>query len=145
MAVTHPSSREAWREILLLAAPVVVSKLSFTAMGLVDTAMVGRLGASQQAAVGIATTYIFTCYVLGLGIISVVNTFVAQFHGAGQHERCGTALGHGLRMATAMGAVTFLALLASRPVFGAVGLSATVSHLAYEYLFWRIMGSTPAR
>jgi MATE family multidrug resistance protein len=128
---------------MVLAAPVVVSKLSFTAMGLVDTAMVGRLGASEQAAVGIATTYIFTCYVLGLGLIGVVNTFVAQLHGSGRPGECGVALGHGLRLATAVGVITLVALLASKPVFGRLGLSAAVAHHAYEYLFWRVMGLLP--
>lgn len=138
-----PQAKDSWRDILALAAPVVVSKLSFTAMGLVDTAMVGRLGASEQAAVGIATTYIFTCYVLGLGLIGVVNTFVAQQHGAGRPGECGVALGHGLRMATAVGAVTLVVLLASKPVFSHLGLSAAVAHHAYEYLFWRVLGLLP--
>ena len=91
---------EKWREVVTLALPVVITKLSFTAMGLVNTAMVGRLGPSEQAAVGIATTFMFTLYVFGLGLVGVVNTFVSQNHGAGRPEMCGVVLGHGLRLAT---------------------------------------------
>jgi MATE family multidrug resistance protein len=129
-----------WKEIVTLALPVVISKLSFTAMGLVDTAMVGRLGATEQAAVGIATTYMFTLYVFGLGIISVVNTFVAQSHGAGRPQDCGVALGHSLLIGTAIGALTLAVLLLSAPLFHAAGLSPAVADTGYQYLFWRVLG-----
>lgn len=129
-----------WKEIVALALPVVISKLSFTAMGLVDTAMVGRLGASEQAAVGIATTFMFTLYVFGLGIVGAVNTFVAQSHGAGRPQDCGAALGHSLLIGTAIGALTLVALLSSAPLFRAAGLSEAVSEIGYDYLFWRVMG-----
>ncbi len=82
-------------------------------MGLVDAAMVGRLGRTELAAVGIATTYLFTLYVFGLGLVGVINTFVSQYDGAGRPERCGLVLGHGLRLATMVGAVTMVVLLLS--------------------------------
>jgi len=129
-----------WKEIVTLALPVVISKLSFTAMGLVDTAMVGRLGASEQAAVGIATTFMFTLYVFGLGIVGAVNTFVAQSHGAGRPQECGVALGHSLVIGTSIGALTLVVLLLSAPVFHWAGLSAPVAEIGYDYLFWRVMG-----
>jgi len=134
------SAQEKWKEIVTLALPVVISKLSFTAMGLVDTAMVGRLGASEQAAVGIATTFMFTLYVFGLGIVGAVNTFVAQSHGAGRPRECGVALGHALLIGTAIGALTLVALLLSAPLFHMVGLSERVAEIGYDYLFWRVMG-----
>jgi len=131
---------DTWRSILALAAPVVISKLSFTAMGIVDTAMVGRLGEVPQAAVGIATTYMFTLYVFGLGLLGVVNTFVSQNHGAGRPRECGVVLGHGLRLATVLGAFTLAAALASKPLFEVSGLTPEVAQAAYEYLFWRVLG-----
>jgi len=129
-----------WKEILALAAPVVISKLSFTTMGLVDTAMVGRLGASEQGAVGIATTFMFTMYVFGLGLVGVVNTFVAQYHGGGQPRMCGVALGHGLRLAGVIGAITYVAAVMSEPLFELAGLSADVARHGYAYLLFRIIG-----
>ena len=132
--------RTKWREVISLAAPVVISKLSFTAMGLVDTAMVGRLGATFQAAVGIATTYMFTLCVFGLGSIGVINTFVSQHHGADQPRMCGIVLGHGLRLTAAIAAITWLILLLFAPLFGWVGLSDGVATAGYTYLFHRILG-----
>ncbi len=129
-----------WREILALATPVVISKLSFTAMGLVDTAMVGRLGVVEQGAVGIATTYMFTVYVFGLGLLGVVNTYVSQYHGAGRERACGLVLGQGVRLAVIAGSITLAIVLASAPLFRLAGLSDVVSELGYSYMFWRSLG-----
>jgi MATE family, multidrug efflux pump len=129
-----------WREIIVLATPVVISKLSFTAMGIVDTAMVGRLGATEQGAVGIATTFMFTLYVFGLGLLGVVNTFVSQNHGAGRLRTCGFVLGQGLRIAVVVGAVTWAAIALSYPLIRLSGLGDGVSELGYRYLFYRSLG-----
>ena len=129
-----------WREIVTLATPVVISKLSFTAMGLVDTAMVGRLGATSQGAVGLAHTWIFTLGVLGLGVLTVVNTFVAQHHGANQPDECGRVLGQGIRVAVLSGGATVLLLFLSIPTLGWMGLGAGVADLGIIYAACRLLG-----
>ena len=129
-----------WRAIIVLATPVVISKLSFTAMGIVDTAMVGHLGPTEQGAVGLATTLMFTLYVFGLGLVGVVNTYVSQHHGAGKPERCGEDLGAGLRMAVVVASVTWGVLMLSAPTFKWVGLGEGISELGYRYLFFRGLG-----
>ncbi len=139
-ATSPPRSTPSWREIILLAAPVVISKLSFTAMGLVDTAMVGRLGATAQGAVGLAHTWIFTLAVLGLGLLGVVNTFVSQHHGAGQPRECGRILGQGVRVAVLVGGATLALLYLSTPLFHLVGLGPAVADLASVYMACRLIG-----
>ncbi len=119
---------------------MVISKLSFTVMGVTDTAMVGRLGTSEQAAVGIATTFMFTIYVFGLGVIGAVNTLVAQYDGAGRHHLLDRVLSEGFRMAAVLGILTWLLLFFSEPLFYAVGLSERVSGFGYGYLLFRIIG-----
>jgi len=125
---------------VVLATPVVISKLSFTTMGLVDTAMVGRLGPEAQGAVGLATTFMFTLYVFGLGLIGVVNTYVAQYHGSGRPRACGRILGQGLRLAVISGAITFGLLMVSAPLGHRVGLDPQVADLGYRYMFFRCLG-----
>ena len=129
-----------WGAIIALATPVVISKLSFTAMGIVDTAMVGHLGPAEQGSVGLATTLMFTLYVFGLGLVSVVNTYVSQHHGAGKPERCGVDLGAGLRMAVVVGSVTWGVLMLSAPAFRWVGLGEATCELGYRYMFFRSFG-----
>ena len=42
-----------YRRILKVTSPVLVTQLSYTAMGVIDTMMVGRLGVLELAAVGL--------------------------------------------------------------------------------------------
>ena len=52
------------RDVAILAAPVVVQQLSATTMMVVDSAMVGRLGATELAAVGFASVWLWTIFAL---------------------------------------------------------------------------------
>jgi len=133
-------NRRKWKELLLLAYPVVISKLSFTLMGIVDTAMVGHLSADEQAAAGFAVVYLFTLYVFGLGLITSVNTLVSQNEGAGRPGKCREVLNNGLFLAFLMGGITWVGILLSKPVFSAMGLNEDLCDHAYTYLFYRSFG-----
>ncbi len=76
------------REVLRLAAPIVVSTASSTLMGVVDTAFAGQLGSVEVAAVGLASITVWFPYTLLNGTINSVNTFVAQRYGAGDRAGC---------------------------------------------------------
>jgi hypothetical protein len=56
-----------FREIADLAYPVVLTQLSATAMGVVDAAMVGRLGATELASVGFGAIWLWTLFSLFYG------------------------------------------------------------------------------
>ena len=86
---TPARARGGLREVAGLAWPVVLSQMSSTLMGVVDTAMVGRLGPTELAAVGFAHIWTWTLFSIFIGTASGVQTFVAQHHGAGEERRCG--------------------------------------------------------
>ena len=66
-------------EVLKLAYPIVISMVSRTVMTFVDTAMVGRLGTSQMAAVGLAGITTWTILSFFSGLLTCINTFVARY------------------------------------------------------------------
>ncbi|MBN2342998.1 MAG: MATE family efflux transporter [Deltaproteobacteria bacterium] len=132
--------KEKWKEMVHLALPVVISKLSFTMMGIVDTAMVGHLGAGPQAAAGFAVVYLFTLYVFGLGVITSVNTLVSQYVGAKMENKAQAALANGLFLALAIGTLTWISMVASKPVFHWMGMNPGVCEGGYTYLFYRSFG-----
>ena len=72
------------RDVFKLAWPVMVSMLSYTAMGVVDTLFVARLGTEPLAAVGFAATLVFTTQSFGAGLMAGVRVVVAQLTGGGQ-------------------------------------------------------------
>jgi len=88
--LSPPERRGSLREVGLLAYPVVLSQISSTAMGVVDSAMVGRLGATELGAVGFAGIWCWTLFSLFYGTTHSVQTFVSQDHGAGREAKCGS-------------------------------------------------------
>ncbi len=74
-------------EILSLAWPIAVGMLSYTVMGVIDTALMGQVGTSAQAGVGLASTLIFCCMSFFRGIVTGAQNIVAAADGAKDHAR----------------------------------------------------------
>jgi MATE family multidrug resistance protein len=58
-------------------------------MQLIDSAMVGRIGAAQLGGIGFAGIWLWTLYVPFTGTATGVQVFVARHHGAGEPEQTG--------------------------------------------------------
>jgi len=135
------SDRGGVREVFALALPVVLTQLSATTMGIVDSAMVGRLGPTQLAAVGFASIWLWTIFSLVYGTASGVQTFVSQADGAERQRECGGWAWHGFY--TAVPAAVVLAVLlapAVRPLLALLGPSAELQIAAVDYGLARLPG-----
>jgi multidrug resistance protein, MATE family len=86
------------REVFLLAIPLVVSTGSWTVMNFIDRMFLLWHSTDAMAAAMPAGMLHFALLCLPLGIASYVNTFVAQYHGAGRPERIGPAVWQGVRL-----------------------------------------------
>jgi len=136
-----PDSGGGLREVFHLAYPVVLTQMSMTVMGVVDSAMVGRLGALELAAVGFGGIWFWTLFCGFLGTAASVQTFVAQRHGADRPLECGGWAWQGLytlippivlaSIALVFFVTTLLAWLAP---------SAEVQPIAAEYMSLRAVG-----
>jgi MATE family multidrug resistance protein len=82
------------------------------AMGVTDTVMVGRLGATPLAAAGLGAMLYFTGGVMLQGILSAVSPLAAHALGAGDRAAAGRIAGAGLALAMLM-ALPFVAALTS--------------------------------
>lgn len=71
------------RELLTLAGPLMLSNLAYTAVGLTDTLLMGRLGVVEVGAVGFASLCLLTLVLLFRGGLNTASTFVARALGAG--------------------------------------------------------------
>jgi MATE family multidrug resistance protein len=73
-------------ELLRLSWPVAVSMLSYSLMTLVDTLLVGHLGAASLAGVGLGGTTAFALLCFWFGLLRGTKTLVAQAVGAGRRD-----------------------------------------------------------
>jgi putative MATE family efflux protein len=132
------SGREIWR----LAWPVMLSQVLVTVVGLVDIAMVGRVGPQAQAAVGYASQFFALAqsalFAIGFACVAVV----ARAIGAGDVGRARAGLAGSLMLGIGV-AVTFTALIlaAPRSVLAWLSASPDVIDLAVPYLQLVMLGS----
>lgn len=113
-----------------------------TTMGFIDSAMVGRLGATELASVGFAGIWGWTCFNLFFGTSSAVQTFVSQAHGAGDERSCGSWVWQSFYALIPATAITCAALVYwVEPFLSLLGPSAEMQEAAAAYLRPRLVGS----
>ncbi|HEX7375732.1 MAG TPA: MATE family efflux transporter [Pirellulales bacterium] len=100
------------RETLAIALPLIASTVSWTIMIFTDRVFLTWYSRDAVAAALPAGNIAFTIICFPLGLASYVNTFVAQYHGAGRPERIGPAVWQALfiGMITAPLAVSTIAV-----------------------------------
>jgi len=72
-----------------LAYPVIIGQLGIIMMGVVDSLMVGKLGAAPLAASALGGSSAFIVLIIGIGVSYAVTPLVAIAVGAGRFEDCG--------------------------------------------------------
>jgi MATE family multidrug resistance protein len=129
------------REVAVLAYPVVLQTIAETLMQVIDSAMVGRLGATEFGAIGFAGIWVWTLFVPFTGTATGVQVFVSRHDGAGERERCGPWIWQALwllgpAMIVWMGIVWLL--LPHLVAF--IGPSAAMQSAAIDYADARLLG-----
>lgn len=134
-----------YKEILLLATPIVLSNATEPLLGLVDTAVIGHHGTESDLG-GIALgALIFAFLYWGFGFLRMGTTgFVAQDYGREDDEGIRATVGRALLLALAIG----VAIIALQPAlqwlaFQLLDGSPSVHQAAKAYFSVRIW-STPA-
>ncbi len=79
-------------ELLRVAAPLVISSLSWTVTTFVDRMLLSWVSGTAMSAAFSGSMVWFTVMCLPLGLCLYANTFVAQYHGSGHKERIGVAV-----------------------------------------------------
>ncbi len=123
-----------------MAWPIVVSMLSYTAMGVADTLFVGWVGKTELAAVGIATTAIFLFNSFFMGSLHGVKVMSSQATGAGDAALAERSGWLGATLALPFGALVLAATVFAVPLFAALGGPAEVQALGREYFGIRALG-----
>ena len=90
------------RRLLALAWPVAIAQAATMLMGFVDLVMVGRLGGTAIASIGLANPWVFGTMFFAIGLMSGIDPVVTQAHGAGDGTRAARALQRGVVIALAM-------------------------------------------
>jgi putative MATE family efflux protein len=122
------------RSVMVLAFPVTVSSFLQRAEGIVAVFLVGGLGATSIAAVGLGQLLAFVATTLVSGISVGTNVIVAQLWGARRRQDAGEAARHFLWLAVGISLVlTGLGMAGNRIVMELLGAEPAVIELALPY------------
>jgi MATE family multidrug resistance protein len=126
-----------------LAWPVVLAQVGVMMLGVVDTAMVGRVGSDAVAAVALGHIYWVNLTVPGIGLLLVLDPVVSQAFGGGDHTGVARGVQRGVLLAVCLSGPTALALLPGEHFFGALDQPAAVTPLAAAYSRWTALSVLP--
>jgi putative MATE family efflux protein len=98
-----------FRTMLVIALPVAFQQLITAGLNMIDVLMVGQLGETSVAALGLANQIFFLLILFLFGITSGMSIFTAQFWGKGDIEQIHHVLGICLTIAVSVGALFSLA------------------------------------
>lgn len=131
------------RELLRVAVPLVLSSGSVSLMHVVDRIFLTWYSTDALSAALPAGMVLWTLLSLGIGTAAYVNTFVAQYVGAGRQDRLADALWQGIHFSSLCGLLMLVFIPLAKPIFGWIGHSPAVQHLEVEYFAILVVGGWP--
>ncbi len=132
--------RARFRSIVSLSLPIMGGMMSQNLLNLADTAMVGRLGASELAAVGMGGVATFLAFAFLLGLSPAVQAMASRRLGEGNNDVVAHPLNAGLLMASLIGVpLGILLLLISGKMFNVLSDDPAVVAAGVPYLRARMI------
>ncbi|HEX2973636.1 MAG TPA: MATE family efflux transporter [Tepidisphaeraceae bacterium] len=126
-------------QLATLAAPVVMSNLSQTLLGVVDTVFMGWVGTSALAAVGLGGMIFLTFELILRGTVWGSMVFVSRAFGAGDKKEAGRHLKGFVALALVIAPLVLLLPLAFRGIFALTRPAPEVARQALTYMNIRLI------
>lgn len=98
-----------YKKLAVVAVPIALQSLIGSSLNLVDNLMVGSLGETELAAVGVGVQIYTLFYLFIYGFASGCSTFMAQFWGSGNVKGIKKAMGFTFVVCFSIGILFFLA------------------------------------
>lgn len=128
-----------YRNVLVLAVPIVLQNLITTSLGLIDTFMVGALGEAPLAAVTLANIPVFVIQLVIFGLQSGSSVLISQYWGKRDTESINRVIGVACYMAGAIAVLfTFIMTCLPRELMGILTSDPQLADMAAVYA--RIVG-----
>ena len=139
MSLSFLRDKEFMRSMLALAVPVAFQQLITASLNMIDVLMVGQLGETAVAALGLANQIFFLLILFLFGVTSGMSIFTAQYWGKGDVENIRKVLGICLAIAILVAtAFTLAATLMPRALMSFYTEDPEVITIGSDYL--RIVG-----
>ncbi|MBZ0180168.1 MAG: MATE family efflux transporter [Melioribacteraceae bacterium] len=128
------------RKLLKLAVPVSIGQLGHVMMGVVDSIMVGKVGAAPLAAASLVTGLFFLILVLGFGMTMAIPPLVAYDKGSGNIKQCGIVLREGFIVNTFYSLLLMMIIVLAADLIPYMNQTPEVTSYAVSYM--KILGAS---
>jgi MATE family multidrug resistance protein len=119
-----------------LAYPIILGMLGHTLIGIVDNIMVGKLGATELAAVSLGNSFIFIAMSLGIGFSTAITPLIAEADSEKDEKKIRFIFHHGLLLCTILGIALFAIIVLAKPIMLLMHQPIEVVEMAYPYIDW---------
>ena len=143
VAVGPATLRGEMRALGRLAAPIAAAQILQMTLGVVDTAVVGRLGKTELAAVGLGNSVLFFFKIGGLGVMLGVDPLVSQALGAGRAAEAREVMWQGVWLALLLSLPLAALSLGTGAALGVFGVPEHTASLARAYIAARLPEMAP--
>lgn len=99
-----------YKDIIRIALPVIAGSIAQTSISVADTAMMGRVGTTEVAAIGYVSVYYLTLFMIGFAYTKGTQILVARRVGEDNLRACGSIFDNSMLSVMALGFVLFAIL-----------------------------------
>ena len=131
------------RQLFVLALPLAAAQAGTQLMGVVDIAVLGRLGGRELAAAGLGNAVFFAVSIFGMGLVFGIDPMVSQALGAGDPLRARFVMWQGMWLSLLVSAALTIPLLCGPFVLRSIGVQQELISPATTYLLIRTAGLAP--
>lgn len=143
MTEEHKSTGSA-RELLQIAVPLALSTGTLSIMHVTDRVFLSKYDQDALAASLPAGMLSWTLLSFAFGTVGYINTFVAQYYGAGRRERVGASVWQGVYFSL-FAALCFIPfLIYAKYIFAMLGYQGNVLQLETDYFQILGIGAAPS-
>lgn len=130
--------REEGRKTIKLALPIIFGELAQMALHIIDTAMVGHVGAKQLAAAALVMSVMNIPFVVGIGITIAVSQMVSMAHGRRDSQQVSHYFYNGFWLCAVSALIISLGLEVGKDILFHLGQDKEVAILAVPFM--QLMG-----
>lgn len=129
------------KDIARLAFPVIAGSIAQTSISVADTAMLGRVGTVELAAIGMVSVFYLTFFMIGFSYTKGTQILVARRIGERDMPAVGRIFDNSLATILVMGTIIFLLLrFGSAPILHYIIKDPDIRAAGVEYLETRAWG-----
>ena len=132
--ISNGQHRVEMRQLIKIAAHILVAQIAQSSMGMIDTIMAGQVSAADMAAISIGASIWFPLVLFGHGLLLALPPTIAYLNGSGQRKRIAHQVRQGLWIVLLITMPLFVLIYNSHIIVNFMGMEERLANISSQYL-----------